>query len=234
VALGGDFDRKKLLQRANEARKKKRRRLAIGLYRELIAVDPNDPDVHAQLAPLLAKDRQFFDALLSFRAAAEGFLRKSESDRALSSYYDAAHHLPTEIEVWQAIARLQAARGKTDEALRALLQGRGKFRKRRQRAQAIHLLRAAHDMTPWKPDIVLDLARLLARSRQGREARLLLEGLAHQTRGRALAHTRGLQFRITWHPRFAWAWFQAWKASLATPDAASAKQRTKRARTAKA
>ncbi len=227
-----DFDRKQLAKRAREAQAKGKRRRAISLYRELLAIDANDPAIHSSLAPLLAKDKQLFDALQSFRAAAEGFMRNAEPERALALYYDAAHHVPHQTEVWQAIARLQSARGKREEALRALLQGRGKFRRRAQRPEAIHLLRNAQELAPWTPEVVLDLARLLWRTHQGREANLLLEALAQQTRGGALARTRALQFRLSWHPRFAWAWFTTWKASLAEPRTHPRKRASKAVRPA--
>jgi len=208
------YDRKDVLARAENARKKGRKRAAIGGYRELLAVDSDAPEVHARLAPLLARTGQHFDAWLSFRAAAEGFMRTSAAERALSTYYEAAHHLPRLPEVWKTLARMQCARGKQDEALRALRQGRKKLSRRKHRAEAIYLLRSAHEIDPWNAETVLDLARLLWLTRQRSEALLLLEALAQRVRGKALRATRGLQFRIAPHPRHAWLWLQAWRRTL--------------------
>ena len=215
--MGSDYSSKQLFERAERARKKGRVRAAIACYRELLAVDREAPEVHAKLAPLLARRRQSYDAWLSFRAAAEGFMRAQDSDRALSVYYDAAHHLPRLTEVWQMIARLQCARGKADEARRVLREGRAQFRRRRHRAEAIHLLRVAHDVEPWNPETVLDLARLLWLTHQRAEALLLLEALAQHAVGVALRHTRALQFRISLRPRHAWLWLRTFRKSTWRP-----------------
>ena len=215
--MARSYDQKELMQRAEKARKKGRKRAAITLYRELLAVDRELPEVHARLAPLLGKTRQPYDAWLSFRAAAEGFMRAQQGDRALAVYYEAAHHLPRLPEVWQTIARLQCARGKPEEALRALRDGRKKLHRRLDRAQAIHLLRVAHEVEPWNTDTVLDLARLLSKTRQRGEALLLLEALAQRALGVALRRTRGLQFRVSRRPGHAWLWLRAWKQALAHP-----------------
>jgi tetratricopeptide (TPR) repeat protein len=214
-----DFNSKQLLERAERARAKGRTRKAIARYRELLAVDRDAPEVHARLGPLLARTRQRFDAWQSFRAAAEGFMRAQDPERALAVYYEAAHHLPKQTEIWQMIARLQCARGKSEEALRVLREGRAKFRRRGQRAEAIHLLRAAQEVEPWHADVVLDLAKLLWLNRQRAEALLLLEGLAQRSVGLPLRRARALQFRISLRPTHAWLWLQAlrrsrWRASV--------------------
>src|SRR5262245_7758654 len=122
MALRRDYDRKEVFERAEKARKKGKLRVAIAGYRELLAVDPEAPEIHARLAPLLARTGQHFDAWLSFRAGAEGFMRASEPERALGVYHEAAHHLPWQAEAWRTVARLQHARGKSEDALRTLRQ----------------------------------------------------------------------------------------------------------------
>jgi tetratricopeptide (TPR) repeat protein len=213
-----DYSSKLLLERAERARIKGRTRRAIARYRELLAVDREAPEVHAKLAPLLARTRQRFDAWQSFRAAAEGFMRAQDPERALAIYYDAAHHLPRLTEIWQMIARLQCARGKSQEALRVLREGRTKFRRRGQRAEAIHLLRAAQDVDPWHTDVVLDLAKLLWLNRQRAESLLLLEGLAQRSVGVPLRRARALQFRISLRPAHAWLWLKALRTSRWHPS----------------
>jgi len=227
MPLGGDYDRADLFQRAERARKRGKKRQAIVGYRDLLAVDRGTPEVHARLAPLLARTGQRFDAWLSFRAAAEGFMQKGERDRALAIYYDAAHHLPKQPEIWQTLARLQCARGKTEEALRALEQGRQKLSRRRERAEAIFLLRAAHEIRPWHAATVLDLARLLWRTGQRRETLLLLEALSQRVRGRDLCRARGLQFRVSYQPLHGWLWLKSWKQRLRASGGGRSRSRTR-------
>jgi Tfp pilus assembly protein PilF len=206
--MASDYDRSKLVERAERARKARRTGTAIALYRQVLAVDRDLPEIHAKLAPLLARKRQHFDALQSFRMAAEGFMRAAQHDRALAVCHDATHHLPRNPEVWQTLARMQRARGKNDEALRTLLEGRARLRRRSERPQAIHLLRAAHEMDAWNPAVVLDLARLLGRSRQRQEALLLLEGLTSRAAGRARLRARGLLLRLQPRPSHLWRWLR--------------------------
>jgi len=215
--MSGDYNFKALFDRAEQARKKGRTRAAIARYRELLAVDRDAAEVHARLAPLLARTRQHYDAWLSFRAAAEGFMRAQESERALAVYYDAVHHLPRLPELWLMIARLQCARGKPDEALRVLREGRSKFRRRRDRSQAIHLLRTLQDVEPWNPATVHDLARLLWRTHQRAEAQLLLESLAQRSAGALLRRTRWLIFRISRRPGHAWLWVRSLRRGVWRP-----------------
>ena len=204
-----DFDQKKALAAADAARRKGRRRAAIAAYRKLLAVDRSSPEIHAKLAPLLAKRGASFDAWVSFRTAAEGFMRAQQSDRALSTYYEAAHALPREPEIWQTIARLQLARGKSEDAVRALQSGRAKLRRRSERPKAIYLLRQIHELTPWRSEVVMDLAWLLARTGQQPEALHLLEALAQHVGGRSLTRARGLQARISPRPHYIWLYLRS-------------------------
>lgn len=215
--MASDYDRSKLVARAERARRTRRTGAAIALYRQVLAVDRDLPEIHAKLAPLLARKRHAFDAFQSFRLAAEGFMRVDQPDRALAVCHDATHHLPRNPEVWQTLARMQRARGKTEEALRTLLEGRARLRRGSERAQAIHLLRAAHELDPWNPTVVLDLARLLARTRQRHEALLLLEGLTHRVAGPARLRARALLLRLQPRPIHLWLWLRELRRSARSP-----------------
>ena len=52
------YDRSRLLRRAAGAQTKGRRKKAIELYRKVLAVEPNDAQVHRKIAPLLAETKQ--------------------------------------------------------------------------------------------------------------------------------------------------------------------------------
>jgi Tfp pilus assembly protein PilF len=216
--MASDYDRNKLVERAERARRARRNGAAIAVYRQILAVDRDLPEIHAKLAPLLARKRQHFDAFQSFRLAAEGFLRMSQTERALAVYHDATHHLPRNPEVWLTLARIQRTRGKTDEATRTLLDGRKRLRRRSERPQAIYLLRAAHEIDPWNPAVVLDLVRLLARTRQRHEALLFLQGLTHRATGTARARAYGLLLRLQPRPGHLWQWLRELSRARRTPS----------------
>ncbi len=205
----GHYDRSRILDAAAHARARKKRKKAVALYRQVLAVERNNAELHARIAPLLAEIGQDFDAWVSFRIAARACLREGRGDKALAVYREAAGHLPREIQVWQAIARLQVKRGKRSDAVEALLEGASHFRSRGHRPEAVHLLRRAHEIAPWDFEAVAELVRLLAKSDQPEEARRLLEGLEARTSGERLRRVYAAQFRLDGDLRYAWLWLRA-------------------------
>jgi len=203
------YDRSRILDEAAHARARKKRKKAVALYRQVLAVERNNAELHARIAPLLAEIGQHFDAWVSFRIAARACLREGRGDKALAVYREAAGHLPREIQVWQTIARLQVKRSKRGDAVEALLEGASHFRSRVHRPEAVHLLRHAHEIEPWNFEAVSELARLLAKSDQLEEARRLLEGLEARTNGERLRRVYAAQFRLDGDLRYAWLWLRA-------------------------
>lgn len=203
------YDRSRILEAATLARAKKKRARAIDLYRWVLAVEPQNGELHAKLAPLLAETGQQFDAWCSFKAVARAYLREGHADKALAVYREAALYLPREAQVWQAVARLQHKRGCPRDALKTLLEGSRHFRTRRLRPRAIHLLRRARAIQPWNFDVVLELARLLASTGQQHEARILLDGLAERSGKERLRRVRAAQFRLAPGLGTAWRWLRS-------------------------
>lgn len=209
-----DYDRKRLLGEAEKARVRGRRRRAIAFYRRVLAVEPHDPDLHARVAPLLAAAGKRFDAWQSYRETTRAHLRNNNPAEALTLYREAAKALPTQIEAWRSVAKLELKFERREAAIGALLEGRSKFRSRRRRPEAIALLREARNIDPWRLDIVLDLVRLLRRSGQSPEAQWILAQLSERVAGRELRIVRGAQWRIEPSLRNSWLWLRA---AFATP-----------------
>jgi thioredoxin-like negative regulator of GroEL len=203
------YDRARILEAAAQARARKKRKRAIALYRRVLAVERHNAELHARLAPLLAETGQHFDAWLSFQIAARACLREGSAAKALAVYQDAAHHLPREVQVWQAMARVQLKRGKERNAVENLLEGAAQFRSRWHWPEAIHLLRQAHQISPWHFEAVLELSRLLAKSDQAEEAGRLLEGLETRSEGNRLRRIYAAQFRLDGDLRHAWNWLRS-------------------------
>jgi len=203
------YDRARILEDAAQARARKKRKQAIALYRRVLAVERHNAELHARLAPLLAETGQYFDAWLSFQIAARACLREGRASKALAVYREAAHHLPREVQVWQAIARLQIKCGKRRDAVESLIEGAAQFRSRWHWPEAIHLLRSAHQISPWHFDAVLELSRLLAKSDQAEEARRLLEGLESHSDGDRLRRIHAARFRLDGDLRHAWSWLRS-------------------------
>jgi thioredoxin-like negative regulator of GroEL len=203
------YDRRRVMEEAERARSRKRRRKAISLYRWVLAVEPNNVELHAKLAPLLAQTGQSFDAWRSYRVTASAALRERRDDKALAIYRDAANYLPHEIHAWQRLAHLLAKQGEKEEAVGVLIEGSRQFRTPFLRSEAVHLLRRARAIDPWHHDVVFELAQHLGRSGQCEEARLLLEGLAQRTGGHRLRRVRAAQVRLNRTPAAAWRWLRS-------------------------
>jgi tetratricopeptide (TPR) repeat protein len=212
------YDRSRLLEEAARAAAGRRVGRAIAFYRWVLAVEPQNADVHLKLAPLLARCGQRFDAWQSFQGAARACLRHGQPDRALAIYRQATAVLPREVQAWQAVARLQHRAGRPREAVETLLEGSGRLRRRSLRPRAIHLLRLAREIEPWHVDAVCELARLLALSQQREEARILLRGLARHCGGKRLRRVRRAQLRIA--PTLAHLWLWLCSALRAAPEPA--------------
>jgi tetratricopeptide (TPR) repeat protein len=203
------YDRSRILDAATRARAKKKHARAIELYRWILAVEPQNREIHAKLAPLLAETGQHFDAWCSFKAVARACLREGHADKALAIYREAALYLPREVQAWEAVARLKHKRGLEREAVETLLEGSRCFGPRWLRSQAIHLLRLARELDAWNFEVVLELARLLASILQWHEAQLLLGGLARRSSDERLRRVRAAQFRLSPGPTTAWRWLRA-------------------------
>ena len=208
------YDRLRVMEEAERARSRKKRRKAISLYRWVLAVEPNNAELHAKLAPLLAETGQSFDAWRSYRKTAGAALRERRDDRALAIYRDAANHLPHEMQAWQRLAHLLAKQGETEEAIGVLIEGSRQFRTPFLRSEAVHLLRRARAIDPWHYDVVLELAQHLGHSGQREEARLLFKGLTQRTGGHRLRRVRAAQLRLDKSPAAAWHWIR----SIARPQ----------------
>lgn len=212
MALFGNnhtYDRRRVLEEAARARARNKRRKAIALYRWVLAVEPNNAELHVKLAPLLAETGQRFDAWLSYRSTARAALRDGREDKAMAIYREATERLPREMQAWQGLAHLLAKQGDEAEAIAVLLEGSRQLRTNFLRPEAIYLLRRARAIETWHFDAVFELARHLIRADQRNESRLLLEGLAERSGGERLRRVRGAQFRLDLTLVAAWRWLRS-------------------------
>ena len=205
----GNYDRTKVLRDASRAQAKGRIKKAIALYRQILMVESNNAELHAKVAPLLARTGQYFDAWRSFRTAARNLVRIDRLDHALGTYREALRYLPHEIDAWLAVADIEVKLGRGRDAVKTLRQGRRHFRARHLRPQAICLLRSARTIDPLNGETVIDLARLLAKAKQRDEAELILNELASRSRGRLLRRIRAVQWRMTRTLENTWLWMRA-------------------------
>ncbi len=198
------------LTEAHRARNRGRDRRAIGLYKRVLLEDPHNPDVALRVAPMLARRGDGFEAWQLYRRSARDFAKAKRFNECLTVYREACRVIPYEFEAWRLCAELLLKMGQDDAAFQTLIDGRMHFRGPSGQAQSIALLSRARSIEPWDTHVVLDLARLYARSDLPDAALELLSCLAQRARGADLRKLRALQWRLTLSFRFAWLWLRAW------------------------
>ena len=195
-----------MLEAADKARGRGRVRKAIKGYEKILAQDAKDWQVHARVAPLYAKRALWDKSRKSFDAAASGFLEQGFSDKAIAVWTLAAETFPEWTDYRERIANEQVRAGRRADAVNTLMTGRTQLRKARQRPLAILLLRQVIMLSPLHLEASLDLARLLAKEGERREAHKVLQNLTPHLRGRQLRRLRATQLRISPSLRNFWIW----------------------------
>jgi tetratricopeptide (TPR) repeat protein len=204
------YDRHRIMQDAARARGKGKSKKALSLYRRVLEFEPENPDLHRKVAPLFAQTKQPSAAKSSYMRAVSALTREGFAEQATGLYREALNYMPRDVEMWAALADLQVKRNQRPDAIKTLLEGRRRFRRRDDRHHAIRLLLRACEVQPHHFEATFELAGLLAKSPGGsRRAFDLLEGLAARTRGGPLRRIRGRQFRLAPGLRSAGRWLRA-------------------------
>jgi tetratricopeptide (TPR) repeat protein len=200
------YDRNRLLEQAINATRRRRRKRAISLYREILRVDPNDAHVHRKVAPLLGHTKQLEDAWESYRRAASQLARQGFVDQAIGVYREACGYLPKDQRLWLALADLEVERKRPVDAVNALVDGARQLRSRRTQDQALALLQRARKIQPSAFEPGYELANLLVRAGARDKAIKLLRGMAPRVRGRQLRRLRRRLFLLSPTPSNLWRW----------------------------
>jgi tetratricopeptide (TPR) repeat protein len=202
------YDRNVALATAERAKARGSTRKAVRWYSTVLDHHPEDNQVRAKIAPLLARLGRWEEARTNFDKSAEGFLAAGFAPKAIAVWTVAAQTFPEHVEYWERIANEQVMRGCRQDAVSALLLGRAQLRKKRQRPLAVLLLRQVLALDGAHVEATLDLADLLRRDGVRHEAKRLLAGLISVVPKRAQRRRiRFAQFRL--EPSFrgilAWA-----------------------------
>lgn len=203
------YDRARIMSAAAKARRRRKHQKALLLYRQVLAKEPDNPDLHRKVAPLLATTRQEAQAWTAYRSAAEGLVRQGFVEQAIGVFREATGYLPRRVEVWLSLAELEVKRNRPADAHKALLDGRRHFRGRKRRSEAIQLLARARRLDPRHFETSFELAGLLARSGARVRAQRMLDELASWVQGSKLRRVRGRQFGLAPSPATGWRWMRA-------------------------
>lgn len=191
------------------ARRRRKHQKALELYQRVLAKEPDNPDLHRKVAPLLAATKQEAQAWAAYRRAVDGLVQQGFLEQAIGVFREATGYLPRHVEVWSGLAELELKRQRSADAHKALLEGRRHFRSRKHRAEAIALLTRARKIDPRHFETSFDLAGLLGRSGASRRAQRLLDELASWTQGPKLRRVRARQFGLSPSPAAGWRWMRA-------------------------
>lgn len=203
------YDRARLLDQAARARKRGKREKAIGFYRQVLDKEPQNPDLHRRIAPLLAETGRHAEAWKSYQSAVEGLVLKGFVEQAVGTLREATTRMPRQPDAWNALADLELSRKRPEDAHRVLFEAHRHFRFKRGREHAISLLLRARKLAPRDFRTSYVLAGELARSGAHARAQTLLDSVAHWARGSQLRRVRGRQFGLSPTPAAAWRWMQA-------------------------
>ena len=209
------YDRTRLIERAHRLESGWRWRRALMLYRQVAAAEPHDPELHARIAPLLARSGRAYESRESFRIAIRGFARLEEAQQVESTQFAASRALPRDPDVARDRARFERSRGRPDLAMQHLVEVSDRIARRR-RGEAIILLREANQIERRHPAVALRLARLLFRDGQSAEALFWLDLLEGRLAGEDMRRACRLRFRIDPTFRNLWAWIRSRNAAAST------------------
>ncbi|MCC6811150.1 MAG: hypothetical protein IT381_27215 [Deltaproteobacteria bacterium] len=185
------YNRRAILDAARHAGTRGSLRAAVGHYREVLQVEPDNADLHAKVAPLLLKSGDERGAWDSYIYAGRAYLKDGYDQKALSLFRQTARHFPASARVWDQIADIHLSRGRNKDAANALFEGSAHFRSQRVIELGLRLIYRAFQLQPYRPDISLEYARMLATSGRFPQARRLLRELRAEA-------DRALRRRIAW------------------------------------
>ncbi|HKA15241.1 MAG TPA: hypothetical protein VKH41_09510 [Myxococcota bacterium] len=184
------YDRNRVLAEAGRARAKGKTKKAVALLETVLQREPSNAELHRRIAPMLAAVRRLPDAWTSYHLAVSSLMRAGFVDQAVGVLREAAGHLGRERAVWEELADAEQERGRPIDAHKALLEGRQRFRSRRDRPEAIKLLLRARRLAPTHFETNFDLAGLLRCTGAREPAARILAELAARACGRELRRTR--------------------------------------------
>ncbi len=203
------YDRERLLREAREVQRQGKHKKTVRLLREILIVEPDNPEIHALIAPSLAERRLEFCAWDSYGRAAAALLRDGNEQQALDHYRDATRRMPRHYEAWASRIALERSMGRSADAKSTLKSALSHFRRRATRYALISQLRLLLELDPAERRSTLEPAFVLSRTGQKREALMLLLKLGEASEGRFLRQLRRVQWNIEPSLLNSWLWLRS-------------------------
>jgi pilus assembly protein FimV len=167
---GASYDRSEILRKAEEHRSQGRTRKAIREYEKVLAVDPQDIEVHARIAPLYIKAGRKDPARASLQRVIARYEKQGFTEKAIAMLRLALTVDPRDLAAHLRLADLHLGKAHTGDALRLLEEARRAFRSKRFLKQAIAVEEKILSFAPDDFRAQVSLVRLLWRAGRRREA----------------------------------------------------------------
>lgn len=211
MALFGNksaYDRGQILRTGQDLVARGKARRALKEFERILAVDPNDLDVHAKAAPLFLKARRLEEAKQSYLLLTAQYEKQGFVEREIATWQIVRGIDPLHLAAYLRLVALYLERGVQGDALRSLRQGRRTFRRKRHVEQAIAIEERILSITPDDFEAQRNLVRLFWKGGKVREAAERLMQMearwAFRKEKREWRKTRWLLFRH--RPRLPTLW----------------------------
>ena len=170
VGRRADYDRTEVLRKAEGFRSRGRVRRAIREYEKVLAVDPQDIEVHTKVAQLYIRAGRRDQAKASLTRVIEWNESQGFLDKAIAMLRVAHGVDRRDLDVYLHLAELYLGKGVEGDALRLLEGARRAFRCKRFRKEAIAVEEKILSVAPDNFRAQVSLVRLLWRAGRTYEA----------------------------------------------------------------
>jgi len=204
------YDRERVLKQARRAAKRRSHAKAAALYARVRRAEPRNVNVLRRVAVHRIRAGLREEALRDCRVAGEALVRRGFVAQAIAVYREYTARFPREVDAWRALSDLEIERGRTPDAVHVLVEASRHFRARQRRSDGVDLLKRARGLDPTHFEAGYQLADLVWRSGEGREAARVLASLVLHTRSRRdRRRLRARLFRLAPTPAAASRWLRA-------------------------
>lgn len=202
------YDRREILREAERHRSRGRTRKAIREYEKVLAVDPQDVEVHAKVAPLYIRTGRRDKAKASLRRVVAWYEKQGFVDKAIGMLRLVLKIDRRDLGARIHLADLYLGKALTASALRLLESARRTFGGKRYLKEALAVEEKILSIAPDDFRAQVSKARLLVKAGRGREARDLLWRMESQFARRGnRTHWRKTRWLLTRHaPSVSTAW----------------------------
>lgn len=177
--MGDEWNRQEIYRRAEQFRAERKYRKAIKEYAKIIAVDPDDHQVHGRLAEIFKLNGENANAVPHLEKVAEGHYKDGRIDRVIAVRKQLVEFDPKTLNRYYDLGDLLVEKGWVADAIDAYKGAIKVFTGKRFRDHRLHLYTSILKLKETDNGSRLELAKLYVQLGNRNTAKtLLLDGLA--------------------------------------------------------